>query len=414
MSTLLDCNESWAKLATSKEGIKQVIIHVHRNPSTGEWTMMKHLAYEQNKRSGVLSILGIAADQDWCSGTYRDELQQLNVPYILAGVPKLFGTGAFLLFIISNPVRKWMRQIRKAFPDAELVVHSHSAWRTGGFLPLPTKGRTAIIATFHGIADDHRLRNVWWLRKAHRFLAQRLYRSSAVLTSVSKETTVRAEEIFGIPHNEFFVVFNGIPALDISKTKAESKKTELLVGHVGQMHHGKGWRLLLEAVDRLRGEGKNIQLVLAGEGQDTELAQAQALKRKEYVRFLGIFPNAAERLIPQLDVLVLATWSEGMPMTVIEAFAAGVSVVATPVGGIPEMVEDNVNGLIIERNVDAIVEALKRFLSDSQLSSRLGSNALKTFQSTFEISRVASEYAKVYDAALNRNNKSALKQSEDN
>lgn len=400
MDILLDSQKSWTELASASEEVKRVVLHVHRNPSTGVWTMMKHLVREQNKIPGMLSILGIPADREWCRSAYRDELLQLELPYALAHVPKLFGTGAFLLSIVSNPVRRWMKQIRHAFPDADLVLHSHSAWLTGGYLPLPMRGRTAIVATFHGIADDHRLRKIWWLGKAHRFLAQRLYHSQAILTAVSTDTAVRAEDIFGIARNAFTVIPNGMTCPNISSAKRVSKNEALLVAHVGQMHHGKGWRILLEAVDRLRREGKNVQLVLAGKGEDAELAREEAMKRKEYVRFLGIVPNAAESLIPQIDVLVLATWSEGMPMSVIEAFAAGIPVVATAVGGIPEMVEDNINGFIIERNPDSIAEVLNRFLLDPQLGARLRIGALKTFQSKFEISKVISKYETLYNAAL--------------
>ena len=363
---------------------------------------MKNLVREQNKSSGVMSVLGLPVDRDWRRSAYKDELMKPDLPYILTTVPKMFGTGAFIWSIASNPLRKWMEQIHHAFPEAELVLHSHSAWLTGGYLPLPMNNKTAIVATFHGIADDHRLRKLWWLRKAHTFLAQRLYHSHAVLTAVSNETAVRAENIFGIPDSAFTVIPNGMPCPDLSVPKVVSKCRAFLVGHVGQLHHGKGWRLLLEAVDRLRQDGRDIQLVLAGKGQDAELAREEALKRDGYVHFLGVVQNASECLIPQLDALVLATWSEGMPMSIIEAFAAGVPVLATPVGGIPEMLEDNVNGFLVERNPDSIAKKLCLLQGDPELVVRLKEGAMQTFKSKFEISRVVAQYEQLYDTALHR------------
>lgn len=390
------------QLASVNKRVKRLILHVHRNPSTGVWTMMKNLVREQNKSSGVMSVLGLPVDRDWRRSAYKDELMKPDLPYILTTVPKMFGTGAFIWSIASNPLRKWMEQIHHAFPEAELVLHSHSAWLTGGYLPLPMNNKTAIVATFHGIADDHRLRKLWWLRKAHTFLAQRLYHSHAVLTAVSNETAVRAENIFGIPDSAFTVIPNGMPCPDLSVPKVVSKCRAFLVGHVGQLHHGKGWRLLLEAVDRLRQDGRDIQLVLAGKGQDAELAREEALKRDGYVHFLGVVQNASECLIPQLDALVLATWSEGMPMSIIEAFAAGVPVLATPVGGIPEMLEDNVNGFLVERNPDSIAKKLCLLQGDPELVVRLKEGAMQTFKSKFEISRVVAQYEQLYDTALHR------------
>lgn len=362
--------------------------------------MMKNLVREQNNIPGVLSILAIPADINWMRSKYCDELQNLDLPYIVSPVPKLFGTGAFFLSILVNPLRRWLKHIRHAFPEVEIIVHSHSAWLTGGYLPLPKVDKFGLVATFHGIADDYRLRNTWWLSVAHRFLAQRLYQSGAILSSVSRETACRAEEIFLIPQNTFAVIPNGMSSPQSMKRKDRAKQERCVVGHVGQMHPGKGWRLLLEAIDQLHHEGLEIQLLLAGAGEDADLANQEASKRKEYVQFLGLVQNAGERLIPQLDVLVLATWSEGMPMSIIEAFAAGVPVIATAIGGIPEMVEDEMNGILIERNSTAIVQALRRFFFDPNLALHLQLGAIKTFGEKFEISQVVRRYSSLYDLAI--------------
>jgi glycosyltransferase involved in cell wall biosynthesis len=361
---------------------------------------MKNLVREQNKIPDVLSILGIPADWEWRDSAYMEELADVDFPFVLAGVPKIFGTGAFFLFIMSNPLRYWMKKIQHFFPDAELVLHSHSAWLSGGYLPLPRNGKTAILATFHGIADDHRLRRDWWRGKANRFLAQRIYCSSAVLTSVTKDTAIRAEELFNIPEKAFEVIPNGITRPAPAIAKVVSATGEFLVGHVGQMHHGKGWHLLLEAVDQLHQEGRNIRLVLAGSGQDDALVQEAVVHKNEYVQFLGSVQNAGACLIPQLDALVLATWSEGMPMTVIEAFAAGVPVLATAVGGLPEMLEEGVNGMVIERDVDSIARKLRYLMDHPEAVAKMQRGALKTFDTKFEIGQVVSKYNTLYNTTL--------------
>lgn len=381
------------------ENIRRLIIHVHRNPNTGVWSIMKDLVRVQNQQHGVISILGVLADKEWQQSSYGDELHNIDLPYVLASVPKLFGTGAFFLFIVSNPLRKWIRKFKKYYPEMELIVHSHSAWLSGAYVPLPICSGFGMVATFHGIADDHRLRSVWWLRRTHRYLVKRLCFSRSVLTSVSNETVSRAEEIFDIPQEAFHVVPNGL-----SDNKPFASVLPdidgFFVGHVGQLHPGKGWHLLAEAVTQLRQEGFNIHLVLAGKGQDVEKVKQFAEAHEDYVHFLGQVPNAGRCLIPYLDALVLASWSEGMPMTIIEAFSAGVPVVATAVGGIPEIVENEVNGLLIERNSEAISLALKQLLTITGLKDTLGRNAIETFEEKLNIAQVVSLYNELYNISL--------------
>jgi glycosyltransferase involved in cell wall biosynthesis len=166
------------------------------------------------------------------------------------------------------------------------------------------------------------------------------------------------------------------------------------------MHPGKGWHLLLEAVDSLHKRGFPIHLTLAGAGVEAEQARIVATKRSAYVRYLGMVREAGRTVIPQLDALVLATWSEGMPMSIVETFAAAVPVLATPVGGIPEMLADGVNGLSIERNAQSIETAIERLVTEAGLRGRLARGARATFEERFEINNIVARYNKVYERAL--------------
>jgi glycosyltransferase involved in cell wall biosynthesis len=392
--------EVWKDLIAIAPHIKRVILQVHRNPSTGVWAMMKYLAVEQSHEPGVISILGIMADRRWMASGYMDELRQWDMPYLFEQVPKMFGTGAYLYCMASNPLRDWMRRIHVIFENAEVIVHSHASWMTGGFFPVPRRRKSVFVSTLHGVADDHRLRTIWWLRCAHRFFSRRLCSSHSVLTAVSHETTVRAAEILGIPASRFEVVHNGISKPDLTGSPPQPASTALRVGHVGQMHPGKGWHLLLAAVDSLHSRGFEIHLTLAGEGMAAEEARVAAAERPAYVRYLGLVTEAGRTVIPQLDALVLATWSEGMPMGIIEAFAVGVPVLATPVGGIPEMLIDGVNGLLIERTAQSIEAALERLITENGLREVLARGAHATFEESFKIDTVVSKYNEVYAKAL--------------
>jgi glycosyltransferase involved in cell wall biosynthesis len=373
--------------------------------------MMKALVREQSQAEGRVAALGVVAGRDWWSSPYQMELVRDQWPFMYARDPFRSATLAYLSYIVINPARRWYCVIRKAAPEAEIIFHFHSAWMTGGFLPLPTDPRLGVVATFHGVQDVGRMRATWWLRMAHGCLARRLRDSAAVLTSVDQDSAGVAEELFRIPRSAFQIVRNGLRVSDAPPTPLPLPPRDgFRVGHVGQMHHGKGWRLLLEAVDRMRKRGDRLQLILAGAGEDAGLARAAARKR-DYVHFLGQVPNAAEALIPQLDALVLASWCEGMPMSIIEAFAAGVPVLATRVGGIPEMLEDGVNGLFIERSADSIIAGVGRLMAEPGLHGRLRDGARRTYQEKFTLATVVAEYERVYAFAMARRRASRIQEA---
>jgi glycosyltransferase involved in cell wall biosynthesis len=89
-----------------------------------------------------------------------------------------------------------------------------------------------------------------------------------------------------------------------------------------------------------------------------------------------------------------------MPMSIVEAFATGVPVIATAVGGIPEMLTDGVNGLLIERSATAIELAIERLLKEPELRERLGRGAYATFEERFKIDKIVARYNEVYAKAL--------------
>lgn len=391
--------DSFFMRGKQSQGIRRIILHICRNPFTGVWVMMNELCKCQNRLPGQLAVLGVLADRNW-HNSYRSQLADLDVPYTFCQVPTLFGTGAYLLFIISNPVRDWVRRLRSTWPAAEAILHFHSAWMTGSFFPLPHHESLGIISTFHGVQDHQRLRNDTWRRLAHRFMARRLASSKALLTCVTKQTAEAAEDILGITQNRFRIIPNGLEDPGYYCNSRNAGKDVFTVGHVGQMHPGKGWDLLLQAVDHLHSEGLNIRLILAGTGQDEERARAESSTRSDYVKFLGFVPEAGKTLIPSLDALVLATWWEGMPVSVIEAFASGVPVLGTRVGGVEEMIVDGVNGLFIERDPISIAECVRKLIDDPELHRRMKKHARSSFLEKYSISAVVKAYDMVYQDSL--------------
>jgi glycosyltransferase involved in cell wall biosynthesis len=180
--------------------------------------------------------------------------------------------------------------------------------------------------------------------------------------------------------------------------------TVVTVGHLNAV---KGHRYLVDALAFLAEKGQRMQAVLVGDRVDHVVAQDVELRVASHglgdcVRLVG----GADDIAPYLscaDVFVLPSLSEGMPMALLEAMAAGLPVVATAVGGVTEIVEDGVNGFLV-RPGDARGLALQisRMLDDPGSSRRMGERAQAVALARFSTQSIAARLASIYTQVLTR------------
>ena len=169
--------------------------------------------------------------------------------------------------------------------------------------------------------------------------------------------------------------------------------------YLGRMVREKGLYELLEAVKIARGGNVAAKLVLAGDGPETEslrwTAAAQGLKG---VSFVGPVSGARKAaLLEWADALVLPSYAEGLPYALLEAMAAGVPVIATRVGAIPEVVVDGANGLLIEpRSAPALALAICKVARDRAMLARMSHASRATVAARFSIDRLAVRLGRVY------------------
>ena len=131
-------------------------------------------------------------------------------------------------------------------------------------------------------------------------------------------------------------------------------------------------------------------------------ALAVSLGQHGHVHFTGYQPQP-ERYLQVMDVFALTSRSEGMPLSVLEAWAAGVPVVATRVGGLPEMIEDGRTGLLIGSGDEAgLATVLGDLIGNLGLSHRLGEAGRHQVRSRFDSRVMAGNYARHYNALLSR------------
>jgi glycosyltransferase involved in cell wall biosynthesis len=227
-------------------------------------------------------------------------------------------------------------------------------------------------------------------------------RSAAALVAVS-EGTKRAYEEQGYPHR-IRVIYNGVES---RPADADGVRDELaipsdapLVAEVGRLCDVKGQRELIDALAQV----PEARAVFVGADVEQGGAYERTLRRRaedagvaDRVVFAG-YRQDAGRIIAAADVLALPSWTEGLPLVVLEAMALGRPVVATRVGGTPELVGDGETGVLVPpRDVGALAEALQRLLGDEPLRRRLGEAGRKRVDERFSAERMAREVLEVYD-----------------
>lgn len=171
---------------------------------------------------------------------------------------------------------------------------------------------------------------------------------------------------------------------------------------MGRMYAEKGVLDLIRATALARAEVADIRLVLAGTASDEFMAQMRALVAElglgGQVVFAGwVAGEAKARLLAQCDVFALPSYAEGLPLGLLEAMVAGRAVVTTPVGGIPDVVESGVNGLLVAPgDVAALGAALAALLGDAALRDGVGRAARRQVAATFADRVVFAQLGELY------------------
>lgn len=210
---------------------------------------------------------------------------------------------------------------------------------------------------------------------------------------------------FGFPRERLRVVHDGADVDRVAPGQGHRFREELgiqpdepLVGNVAHLVDHKGQRYFLDAMPEILGEFPTARFVLVGEGElESELRQQAArLGLGDRVLFTG-FRNDVPVVLDALDVFVMCSHLEGLGSVVIEALAAGKAVVGTAAGGIPEIVRDGVDGLIVPvRDPHGIAREVRRLLGDAALSRRLRESGRSRVREDFSVAAMVRGNLSVY------------------
>jgi glycosyltransferase involved in cell wall biosynthesis len=176
----------------------------------------------------------------------------------------------------------------------------------------------------------------------------------------------------------------------------------IAIGAVGRLSAEKGFDLLIEAVGRLVRAGCDVGLAIVGDGDEEPRLRAMIAERNlgDRVQLLG-FRGDVAAIYQALDVFALSSLREGLPNVLLEAMAFELPVVATRIAGIPALVRDGDNGLLVPAgDVDALTTALSRLCSDAGLRAGLAKAARQTIEARYSLRERMAKIALLYDRVL--------------
>jgi glycosyltransferase involved in cell wall biosynthesis len=280
--------------------------------------------------------------------------------------------------------------------DRNAVVHIHGAsrasfWRKSVFMAIALAARCPVIFHLHGggFASFYEKECGPVRRALARFFLERAARI-VVLSSQWRSWMA------GAMRNPRVVCIANPMTLHPEPSSAARRNALLFLG---RLERAKGVFDLVDAVATLRSTTHpDVRLVLAGDDVEDVAGYAAGRGLAQAITFTGwVGPEKKRALLDSAGVFVLPSYAEGSPISLLEAMAAGLPAVATAVGGIPDVVADGVNGVLIEPgDVATLTRVLRKLLDDRMLRSRLGAAARETVRLRFDADHVIGELEKIY------------------
>jgi len=263
--------------------------------------------------------------------------------------------------------------------------------------------QAAVIATVHGISEADARRTRRWAVGGLERLALAARFDRVVCVSEDLRRTLAARR-FPAGRRRLTTIHNGIQAPGGRRPRKRAPGAAVAIGAAGRLVPVKDYPFLLRVAAQVCGQRENVSFFLAGDGpQMGRLRQEiRARNLQGRVHLLGHVASMAA-FYRSLDLFVNTSLREGIPMTLLEAASHGVPSVAMRVGGIPEIIEDGANGLLVRRrDPETFAQRLAALIEDRRERLRLGEAARETVRTRFSVERMLSAYCRVYAAGRGR------------
>jgi glycosyltransferase involved in cell wall biosynthesis len=297
----------------------------------------------------------------------------------------------------------WFRFVKKLIAEQNIrLIHAHEFMMNVYCSMIASVMGLSCVTTVHG---KNYYGDKWRRRAAYRYASRR-----SCMVAVSSDIKHYLVDCIGARPDDVGVIHNGVdvegfaPNAEVRMRVRQELKIPhdcTLLGAVGNLYQVKGHSHLIKALARVIPVWPNFRLFIAGRGEEMGALQEEArrLGLAEHVMLLG-FRDDVAALIQAMDIFVMPSESEGIPLALLEAMAAQKPVVVTDVGGMPEVVTDLVGKRCPPKDPAALADCLLKLLRDPELAHRLGLEGRKRVQADFSIEKMYEQYVDRYEAMI--------------
>jgi len=326
----------------------------------------------------------------------KEKIKYYSIPYLKRSISPI---SDFLALI------QIVKLIKKIKPD---IIHLNSSKISilGGVAAsisklLITNYQLQIVYTAHGWVFNEPM-PVWqkiFYKYAEKITAY--FKEKIICVSEFDYKTALAQNI--CPSRKLITIHNGIAPIDFlprqeAREKLNLPENQFIVGSIGNLYKTKGFAYLIEATKKLIDEGIEITTVIIGEGGGrkslTELIKRHKLE--DNVILAGRIPEAA-KLLSAFDIYVCSSVKEGLSYTIIETMLNGLPIIATRVGGNPELIADGQTGILINsQEAGDLADKIKKLKNNPDRQQEMSTKARIKAQEEFNLGKMVKETKEVY------------------
>jgi glycosyltransferase involved in cell wall biosynthesis len=323
-------------------------------------------------------------------GKLAYELRRIGVPITIIDESK------YNFFHILIKIRNILKCIS---PD---VLHSHRFKENIlSYLSVKFKKNIAIVCTQHGmpepLVDKKKVIKKFILSRCHFSIISRKF---AFIIAVSSDVKNALVNKYGFPNSKVVVIHNGtyMPEEQVRLGNGD----DFVIGSAGRFFPVKDYSLMVHIARDVLRQADRIQFLLAGDGPEKERITSliRDYKLGQFFHMTG-FVDDMEGFYKSLDLYINTSLHEGLPMGILEAMSYGIPVIAPKCGGLSEIIDDGIDGYLIEgRNSKDYAEKCLKLFSNKELQQNMGVTSRKKILNNFTVEIMARNYMDLYNSTL--------------
>ncbi|MDU7028121.1 glycosyltransferase family 4 protein [Robinsoniella peoriensis] len=268
------------------------------------------------------------------------------------------------------------------------VIHSHH--RMAAFYAQFVSKNIIKLANAHNTFRDKKK------------ITKMAYKETRII-AVGEQVKKNLVEFFELQEKQIKVIYNGIkPFIDtikpIKEFETAKQKGYLIIGNVGRLSEQKGMEYFIDAAEIVCAYNPKVKFYIIGDGEDRKILEERVLRKnlKNRFYFLG-YRSDIQNVMSQTDILVLSSLWEGLPLTPIEAFSVGKTIIATAVDGTIEIVKNEENGILIPpKDSKVLAEKIQWMIDNSDKKIEMEQHAQETYEKSFSFHILADKFLEYY------------------